>query len=83
MSDLRQINVPKYDELSVKNLFLKVAENPEFMKYLPDRLPKDKLPDRVYFFNVLNTTHPEYVQKMIDHANELRFKSGHVEDNME
>ena len=83
MSFLRQVNVPKYDELSVTNLFPKVKENDLFMRYLPDRLPKDKLPDRVYFFNVMNTVFPEYTQNMIDHANALRFKSDQAEDRME
>ena len=83
MTYLRQINVPKYDEVSVTNLFSKVKGNATFMRYLPDRLPKDKLPDRVYFFNVMNTVFPEYTQDMIDHANGLRFKSGQVEDHME
>jgi hypothetical protein len=31
------------------------------MKYITDFLAAGKLPDRVYFFNILNTVHPEYM----------------------
>ena len=30
------------------------------MTYLPDSLPKGRLPDREYLFNILNTVYPEY-----------------------
>jgi hypothetical protein len=46
MSDVRPIHMPKYDELSVKNLFPRMAQSPDFMLYFPDKLPKDRLPDR-------------------------------------
>ena len=36
---------------------------------MQDEYPKDRLPDRTYFMTVLNTVHPEYVSKMIAHAN--------------
>ena len=76
MSEVKQVNIPKFDELSVKNLFPKFKEDADVMSYLPDRLPSGKLPDRTYFFNVLNTVRPEYVKEMVEHANKLRFKSG-------
>ena len=34
--------------------------------------PKDKGPDREYFFNIVNTVQGEFLQKMIDHANKQR-----------
>ena len=43
------------------------------MQYMMDNYAKDRLPDRTYFFTVLNTVHPEYVAKMIAHANKQRF----------
>ena len=76
MEGLRTINVPHFDELSVKNIFPKFQQDPAVMRFLPNRLPKGKLPEREYFFNVLNTVNPEYTQSMIDHANKLRFKTG-------
>ncbi len=45
------------------------------MAYMPDHLPKGKLPDRRYFFNVLNTIYEAQTQRMIEHANKVRFES--------
>ena len=76
MAGLRQINIPKFDELSVKNIRPRYMEEVEVMRFLPSRLPKGKYPDREYYFNVLNTVHPTHVKKMVDYANEQRYKSG-------
>ena len=42
------------------------------MQYFPDIYPKDKGPPREYFFNILNTLQPEYLQKCIAYAHEQR-----------
>ena len=42
------------------------------MVYFPRKLPKGRLPDRDYFFNILNTLNHEYVDKLVQHANEMR-----------
>ena len=72
---VKWVNPPKYDEISVSNLFPKYKTDPVFMQYMPDNLPKGKFPDRAYFFNVLNTLHEDTMQRMIEHANGLRFES--------
>ena len=74
LKDVKFIFVPKYEELSVKNLFPHLKEQPDFMIYFPDRYPKGHPPDREYFFNVLNTLNPKYVSKIISHANLSRNK---------
>jgi len=33
------------------------------------------VPERAYFWNVLNTVHHDYVQKVIQHANSLRMQA--------
>ena len=38
------------------------------MMYFPEKLPKGRVPDRVYFFNVLNTLKEGYVSSLIEHA---------------
>ena len=43
------------------------------MRYLQDEYPKDRYPDRSYFYTVLNTVHPDYVRDMIEHANNARY----------
>ena len=42
---------------------------PDFMRHFPDKLPRNRLPDRTYFFNILNSCNSEYVAHLIQHAN--------------
>ena len=58
MSQVRPVEIPKYDELSVVNLITDVMKQPDFAKFFPEQKTKANLPDRVYFFNILNTTDP-------------------------
>ena len=66
------VTVPKYDELSVKNVWPMIKADPDLMKFFPDKLPKGRLPDREYTFNVLNTLKEDYVKGIISHAHKLR-----------
>lgn len=66
------INVPYFDELSIKALWPDMKNNEQFMLFFPDELPKGRLPDRDYFFNILNTLQGEYLRALIDHANKMR-----------
>ena len=75
--------MPKFDELSVINLLPRVKENINVMIYMPDRLPKGKSINREYFMNVLNTTYPEFLRKVIDHANKQRFGSANADTEMD
>jgi hypothetical protein len=72
LKDVKLINVPKYDELSVKNIFPMIQQDSQLMLYFPDKMPKGRLPDREYTFNVLNTLRPDYVREIIQHAQKLR-----------
>ena len=69
------VTVPEYDELSVVALFPTLRSEKEFMQYLPDKYPKGKNPPRDYFFNVLNTVHPEYLAQLMAHASEQRMSA--------
>ena len=69
IKDVRFINVPHYDEISVKSLWPEMQGAIGFNKYFPDKLPKGRLPNRDYFFNVMNTVNTEYVSALIKHAN--------------
>ena len=42
------------------------------MKHFPSKLPKNRVPDREYFFNILHTFHSGYVQQLIRHAHNER-----------
>ena len=61
LSELRTVNVPKFDELSVKNIFPLIRQDAEVMLYFPDSYPKCREPDRTYTFNFLNTQCNKYV----------------------
>ena len=66
------MNVPFYDELSVIKIWPMVQADPEIMKFFPDRLPKGRVPDRNYFFNIVNTHQPKYISELIRNANTQR-----------
>ena len=73
--ELRQVihcTVPKYNELSVKNFWPLMQKDAAFMLHMPDPTPDGRLPEREYFWNVLNTLQTEYVQRTIAHANAQR-----------
>ena len=58
-----------------------LVTNDGFMLYMPDRLAKGKQVSRTYFFNVLYSLYPEYVSKMVAHAQKVRFGSGREENH--
>ena len=66
------MQVPRYDELSVKKFWPLMQPDAAFMRYMPDPTPDGRLPEREYFWNVLHTVQSEYVQRLIQHANEQR-----------
>ena len=74
-TDVSYIQVPHYDELSVKNIYPQFKKDPIVMSYFPDHYPANKGPPRDYFFNILNTLHPEYLQQVMAHANKQRMTS--------
>ena len=46
------------------------------MQFFPDKYPAGKGPPREYFFAILNTLYPEYLQRVMAHANEQRMVVG-------
>ena len=66
--DVLFIDVPKFDELSVKNLYGALMALEGMQRYFPDKYPKGRQCDRDYLFNVANTMHPRVVQEYIEHA---------------
>ena len=68
--------MPKFEELSLRNLQKEVLDDPEIKLYLPDLKEKGKTIDRTFFYNILHTLHPSYVEEIVNHALELRNKAG-------
>ena len=75
LSEIKPVHVPQYDELSVKRLWPTLKCANDFMIFFPDELPKGRLPDRDYFFTVLNTLNEEYLTHIINEAGKTRFSS--------
>ena len=50
-----------YDELSVVKLWPLMQDDAEFKSFFPSSMPKGRLPDRDYFFNILNTVQFDYL----------------------
>ena len=71
-NDVQEIAVPHYDELSVKALWPDLKKDKDFMQYFPDKYPAGKGAPREYFFNILNTLHPDYLAQVLTHANKQR-----------
>ena len=65
LSKVKHVHVPKYEELSVKKLWPLMHNVEDFMVYMPDPSAEDKLPDRQYFWNVLNTVNSDYVSQLV------------------
>ena len=55
LNEVKYVNVPHYDELSVKKFYPMVSSDEKFISFMPDPTAGDRLPDRTYFWNVLNT----------------------------
>ena len=70
LNSVKRINVPKYDELSVLSFWPQMQQDEQFMLYFPTKFPKGRVPDREYFWNIMNTLMPEYTESLIKHANE-------------
>ena len=66
--DLKLIEVTKFDELSVKNLYSHFMTLEGVSMFFPDKYPKGRVCDREYMFNVVNTLHEEVVKEIVDHA---------------
>ena len=74
-SEVKHVDIPHYEELSVKNIYPMMLGNSEFMSFFPDKYAKGKGPSREYFFNILATLQPEYLWKILEHANKQRMSA--------
>ena len=72
LHEVKHVNVPHYDELSVKKFWPMLREDDKFRSYMPEPTAEGRLPDRTYFWNVANTVQHNYVQDAIKHATNLR-----------
>jgi hypothetical protein len=61
VKDVKYVNMPHYDELSVKKYWPILRQDTTLMTYMPDPIKENKIPERGYFWNVANTIMYDYV----------------------
>jgi hypothetical protein len=74
-NEVIRLDIPAYQELSVKNLYEDALKDPVLTKYLPTKEQlSNKLPEREFFFGVLCTLRKQYMTDIIQAASNKRFK---------
>ena len=64
---------PRYDEISVANLYDQCLKLQYMAAFFPDTYPKGRSCNRDYFFSILATVQPEYCEKLIRECKDKRF----------
>ena len=78
-NEVIRLEIPNYQELSVKNLYEDAMKDAELSKYLPNKEQlSNKLPEREFFFGVLCTMRKQYMSDIIAEAQSKRYK---IEDD--
>ena len=76
-NEVIRLDIPGYQELSVKNLYEDAMKDPVLTKYLPTKEQlSNKLPEREFFFGILCTLRKQYMKDIIHAASSKRFKVG-------
>jgi len=74
-NEVIRLEIPAYQELSVKNLYEDAMLDPVLSKYLPTKKQLlNKLPERDFLFWELCTLRKLYMQDIISDASKKRFK---------
>ena len=72
-AEVKICNPPKYDEISVTQLYDSCISLQGMAEHFPDKYPKGRQCAREYFFTILNSKHPEYTKALILNSKKLRF----------
>ena len=59
--------------MSVKNLWKDLKDDVDFKVYFQDKYANEKIPCRKYFFDILNTIYPDYLDSIMNHAAKERY----------
>ena len=73
-NDVKRINVPKFEEISIKAILKMYKDDEKVQSYLPEIKAKGKQLDRKFLFNIINTIYPTVLPELIAHARDLREK---------
>jgi hypothetical protein len=73
-SEIRSMIIPRYEELSVKNLYAEAMKDPLISSYLPDPDHcSTEFPERSFFFGIIATLKTDYLTKIIKDAHAARY----------
>ena len=78
--DARHCNPPRYDEISVANLYDSCLQMDNMADYFPDEYPKGRTCQREYFFTVLATLHPDDTEQLLQKFKQLRFGDAQLQE---
>ena len=64
--DVKLVSVPRYSEITVKQVINFIFDKPHILKYIPNlKKSSDKSMDREFLFNIVNTVEPEYFPELV------------------
>ena len=69
LDQVKRVHVSLYNELAVVKIWPMMQSDEQIMRYFPDKLPKGRVPDRSYFFDIVHTFQQRYLKALIKHAN--------------
>ena len=76
------MEIPAYQELSVKKLYADAMKDEVLQMYLPNQEQMSgRLPEKDFFYGVLCTLRKQYMSDIIDAANQKRFKVDQGDDS--
>ena len=76
-NEVNHMEVPHYQEISVKNLYEDAMKDEVLAKYLPTKEQlSGRLPERGFFFGLLCTLRNQYMKDIIADAQKARYTVG-------
>jgi len=73
-NEVNHMEVPHYQEISVKNMYEDALKDELLVKYLPSKEQlSGRLPERDFFFGLLCTLRNQYMKDIIAEAQKARF----------
>ena len=73
-NEVYRMEVPAYNEISVKNMYDDAMADELLMKYLPTKEQLGgRLPEREFFFGIVGTLRNQYLKDVITEAHKLRY----------
>lgn len=73
-NEVIHLDIPSYQELSVKNMYDDAMGDDVLSKYLPSkRQLSNKLPERHFFFGLLATLRKQYLTDVVRSAQDKRY----------